>query len=92
MKHGPNDSMKPEDIRFTDPYMKGISAVFVMLVPVDEHLQINNEILGYISTMLIEDFEFMEIVEQKEKEEIREAITKNLKKYFQKIVTEVSGA
>ncbi|MFQ9345611.1 MAG: hypothetical protein ACLR2O_08815 [Coprococcus sp.] len=25
----------------------------------------NNEILGYISTMLIEDFEFMEIVEQK---------------------------
>ena len=42
--------------------------------------------------MLIEDFEFMEIVEQKEKEEIREAITKNLKKYFQKIVTEVSGA
>ena len=43
MKHGPNDSMKPEDIRFTDPYMKGISAVFVMLVPVDEHLQINNE-------------------------------------------------
>ena len=72
--------------------MKGISAVFVMLVPADEHLQINNEILGYISTMLIEDFEFMEIVEQKEKEEIREAITKNLKKYFQKIVTEVSGA
>ena len=64
----------------------------MMLVPVDEHLQINNEILGYISTMLIEDFEFMEIVEQKEKEEIREAITKNLKKYFQKIVTEVSGA
>ena len=63
-----------------------------MLVPVDEHWQINNEILGYISTMLIEDFEFMEIVEQKEKEEIREAITKNLKKYFQKIVTEVSGA
>ena len=62
-----------------------------MLVPVDEHLQINNEILGYISTMLIEDFEFMEIVERKEKEEIREAITKNLKKYFQKIVTEVSG-
>ena len=84
-------SVKSEEIRFTDPYMKGISAVFLMLVPVDEHLQINNEILGYISTMLIEDFEFMEIVERKEKEEIREAITKNLKKYFQKIVTEVSG-
>lgn len=80
-----------EEIRFTDPYMKGISAVFVMLVPVDEHLQINNEILGYISTMLIEDYEFMEIVERKGKNEIREAITKNLKKYFQKIVTEVSG-
>ena len=80
-----------EEIRFMDPYMKGISAVFVMLVPVDEHLQINNEILGYISTMLIEDYEFMEIVERKDKNEIREAITKNLKKYFQKIVTEVSG-
>ena len=55
---------------FEDPYFKGISVVFIMLVPDDEHIKINNQILGYISTLLIEEYDFMEAVLRGNKEEI----------------------
>lgn len=42
---------------FQDPYLKGIKVVFVMLVPEDENLKVNNDILGYISSLLIEEYE-----------------------------------
>lgn len=55
---------------FLDPYFKGIAVVFVMLVPMDDKISVNNEILGHISSMLIE--------------EIRSYLSKSLKKYFKK--------
>lgn len=69
---------------FKDPYFKGISVVIIMLVPVDENLRINNEILGYLSSMLIEEFEFLEIILRGDKEEIRGVISRYLKKFFNK--------
>lgn len=72
---------------FEDPYFKGISVVFIMLVPVDENLQINNNILGYISSMLIEEYEFMDVITRGEKEEIRDALSRYLKKYFNRYLS-----
>lgn len=71
---------------FLDSYFKGIQVAFIMLVPDDENVKINNEIMGYISAMLIEDYSFMEVVCTGEKEEIRNHLSVNLKKLFRKMV------
>ena len=60
---------------FEDPYFKGISVVFVMLIPMDEHVQVNNDILGYISSVLIEEYEFLDVVSRGKKEEIRSSLS-----------------
>lgn len=75
---------------FSDPYMKAIDVVFIMLVPVDENRKINNDIMGYISTMLIEEYDFMDAVRQGEKEKIRAVLSKYLKKYFNKYLAGLS--
>lgn len=72
---------------FLDPYFKGIDVVFVMLVPEDDNLRINSEILGYISTLLIEEFEFMEVVMKGDKEGIRKCLSGYLKKFFNKYLS-----
>ena len=72
---------------FSDPYFKGIDTAFVMLVPVDENLAVNNEILGYISSMLIEEIEFTDVVNRGDKEEIRGELSRYLKKYFKKYLS-----
>lgn len=69
---------------FKDAYFKEISVVFIMLVPDDENVSVNNEILGYISTLLIEEYDFMDTVLRGEKEEIRNSLSGYLKKFFQK--------
>lgn len=69
---------------FCDPYFKGINVVFTMLVPEDDNIRINSEILGYISTLMIEEYEFLEIVMKGSKEEIRKALSGYLKKFFHK--------
>lgn len=72
---------------YEDPYFKGIKVVFIMLVPMDDQLKINNDIMGYISGMLIEEYEFMETVERGDKEEIRAVLSKHLKTYFSKYLS-----
>ena len=74
---------------FSDPYFKQIPVAFVMLMPIDEAVKINSEILGYISTMLIENFEFMDIVLTGEKEKIRTALSAELKKFFAKYISKI---
>lgn len=71
---------------FQDPYFKNIKVVFVMLVPIDDNLRINNEILGHISSTLIEDFHFLDVILKGEKEEIRDELSRCLKKYFNKYI------
>ncbi len=75
---------------FENPYMKGIDMVFIMLVPVDDHLRVNNDIMGYISTMLIEEYDFIDTVRQGKKEEIRTVLSQYLKKYFNKYLAGLS--
>lgn len=75
---------------FKNPYFKGIKFVFIMLVPEDENLRINRDIMGYISSMLIEEYEFLDIVAGGDQEEIRFAVSRSLKKYFNKYLSELS--
>lgn len=75
---------------FEDPYFKGIKVVFVMLVPVDDLIRINNEIMGYISGMLIEEVEFLPLSERGDKEEIRSCLSRYLKQFFKKYLAELS--
>lgn len=71
---------------FADAYFKGIRIVFVMLAPVDGNAKINGDIMGYISSMLIEEYEFMDVVMKGDVQEIRNALSRNLKKYFNKYI------
>ncbi|MFI3212723.1 MAG: BglG family transcription antiterminator [Eubacteriales bacterium] len=67
---------------FEVSYFKGISIVFVMLVPIDDNLKINTDIMGHMSSMLIEDAMFLEIVKDGNYEEIQNIVSIQLKKYF----------
>lgn len=75
---------------FQDPYLKGITVVFIMLAPVDDHVEINNDILGYISSLLIEKVDFMNIVSRGDREEIRNALSGYLKKYFNQYISSIT--
>lgn len=72
-----------ETEHFTDPYFKDIKIVFVMLIPEDENIDINGEILGYLSSTLMEEETLEEIIAGNGKEEIQNIISGYLKIFFQ---------
>lgn len=74
---------------FQDPYFKGIRVVLIMLVPIDENANVNNEIMGYISGMLIEEYEFLEVLSRGDREEIRDLLSRYLKEYFNRYLAKV---
>lgn len=63
--------------------------MIVMLLPIDENVRINSEILGYISSILIEDYDFLMTITGGEKEEIREALSNHLRKFFNKYLSKM---
>lgn len=67
---------------FADDYFQNIQAVIVMLLPFDEHTDANREILSSLSSALIEDTEFLQAIFNSEKEEIREELSRVLRKFF----------
>ncbi|MFI3176505.1 MAG: transcription antiterminator [Eubacteriales bacterium] len=67
---------------FQDAYFKQIKVAFVMLLPIDENLPLNSQVLGYISGILVEDSSFMDVVLRGEKGQVRELLAVQLKKYF----------
>lgn len=71
-----------EEDHFTDAYFKEIKIVFVMLIPEDENIDINGEILGYLSNLLMEEKTLTEIISGGSKEEIQKIISKYLKNFF----------
>lgn len=74
---------------FKDNYFKKIKIVFIMLLPIDENLKTNVEILGYISSMLIEDYTFTDKVLTGNKEIIKNALSVHLKSYFNKFLSRI---
>lgn len=72
---------------FQAPYFKGIRTVIIMLVPVDDNGKINSEIMGYLSGMLIEEYEFLEVLSRGDKEEIQGLLSRYLKEYFNRYLS-----
>lgn len=75
---------------FRDPYFKGIHVVLVMLLPVDDYIRVNSEILGYISSILIEDYDFLMTITGGDKSEIESALSKHLRKFFNQTLAKYS--
>jgi mannitol operon transcriptional antiterminator len=75
---------------FQDAYFQGISVVIVMLLPEDEHIEENRQILGFLSETLVEEYEFLETVSGGSKEEIQSILSKYLKKFFNQYLDRVS--
>ena len=67
---------------FQNSYFKGISVVLVMLVPVDDSLEVNTGIMGYISSMLIEEPDFLATAAGGDEEIIRQELSGHLNRYF----------
>lgn len=67
---------------FLDSYFHEIQVVFVMLLPVDEHKKINSEILGYISSHLIEDYDFLMAVSSGDLAVAKESLSGILQRFF----------
>lgn len=67
---------------FENPYMQGIKAVIMMLMPKDKNVKQNGQILGCISSSLIDDEKFLETIFSGEQEQIKHYLTKLLKVYF----------
>lgn len=74
---------------FKDPYFKGIQVVIIMLVPEDENVSINNEIMGYISSLLVEEEDFVNMLYSGEKEEIRSMLSAYLKEFFNQYISKI---
>ena len=60
-----------------------------MLIPEDENIDVNGEILGYISNLIMEEESFSDIVLQGETEQIRETLAVHLKKFFNEYLESV---
>ena len=67
---------------FQNSYFKEISVVLVMLVPVDDSLEVNTGIMGYISSMLIEEPDFLATAAGGNEEIIRQELSGHLNRYF----------
>lgn len=74
---------------FLDPYFRNIQVVFIMLLPADSNVKTNSAILGYISTVLIEDPAFMDTVLTGDRENIRRALSAHLKKFFNTYLSKI---
>ena len=74
---------------FCHPYFKEIQVVLVMLLPVDENVRVNSEIFGYISSVLIEDYAFLDTIIRGEKEEIQLRLSEHLRVFFNQYLNRV---
>ncbi len=74
---------------FLDPYFKGIKAVIVMLIPEDDQVGINSDIMGCLSSQLIENSEFLKVMFEGEKETVKEKVEKVLRQYFKQYLETV---
>lgn len=72
----------PNKKEFINHYMRGIKAIVLMLMPPEYHAKQNGQILGYISSSLVEDEQFLKVIFKGGKVEFKQYLTKLLKDYF----------
>lgn len=74
---------------FTDPSMKNINAVFVMLMPEEGETKLYGDILGYISSAFVSKKQFLDAVRFRNPGEILEALQHVLKDYFYDFLNQI---
>lgn len=74
---------------FTSEKLSGIRVAILMLVPEDENVRENTDILGFLSEKLVEDETFLRTLMEKEEEEIRAQVSRYLKQYFSQFLDRV---
>ena len=67
---------------FENEKLKGIRAVLCMTMPIDENRGQNAEMLGRVSSAIIEDEAFLSTLKQGDEDGIRDKLQKILKTYF----------
>ena len=72
---------------FQETYFKGIRTVIIMLIPVEDHGKVNQELMGHLSGKLIEEYEFLEVLSRGNKEEMRGLLSRYLKEYFNRYIS-----
>lgn len=72
---------------FKNEYFKGISCIITMLLPDDEHLNMNRKLLGFLSEMLIEDPAFLDVLKNGDNSLGKDYLSKILKKYLKSIIS-----
>ncbi|WFR58459.1 BglG family transcription antiterminator [Anaerocolumna sp. AGMB13025] len=74
---------------FEDPFFMKVHAVIIMLIPDDSHYKENGNIMGHLSSRLIEDDEFLRLIFQGEKDRVQNYISRELKNYFNHYLDQV---
>ena len=75
---------------FQDSYFRQIGVVFVMLVPLDGSVEVNTGIMGYVSSMLIEEPDFLEVAAGGDEERIRQELSGHLNRYFKEYLGNIT--
>lgn len=80
----------PEDGEiFEDGYFQKIHSVITMLIPDDERAVINRELMGYLTTCLLDENSLLKTIETGIEEEIRGHVSRLLKRYFKQYLEKV---
>ncbi len=77
---------------FKNYYFKGIKVIFVMLIPEDENIDVNSELLGYLSSLLLEENSFLETMLNGNASLIKETISDQLKAFYQEKLNRITQA
>ncbi|MBP5291840.1 MAG: PTS sugar transporter subunit IIA, partial [Lachnospiraceae bacterium] len=67
---------------FKDPYLKGVRAALLMVVPADDKKMLHRDVLGSISSALVTNDGLLNMIKSGEEEEIRMELARELKCFF----------
>jgi mannitol operon transcriptional antiterminator len=74
------------DDHFRDPYLKGVRAAVMMLMPIDDHRRIHADVLGRISSAFIKNEVFLKAVQDGSEDNVRTELTHELRTFFSEYV------
>ena len=74
---------------FSDDKLKKIKAVLCMTMPYDENRKRNSEMLGRVSSSIIEDESFLQSIQAGNEKLIRDKLQDILKTYFDELLSEI---
>lgn len=67
---------------FKDPFFQGIQAIIIMMIPNDARLMLNTEMMGYVSSSLINKKQFLNVIKYGSQEAIQTELKSILQEFF----------